>query len=302
MSVAQSSSPDPTRTVTFRRDWTSSYNARWRDIRGRLRDQLTGSTGLLATTTTDAATLQEFRQWFNSVIEEKILQPTDPRRVRQGQHYTASRIRDAYERGLRRADQSLRAAPSDYSTALDSLAAPAAAIRASRHQEELVNAYVRAYQDVQEAAQKTRQDVRRNLNEKLEADAAKQDTVDTLTTRVDKTGQTATQRFVAATTIITVNKAALNRYRAAGVEKVGAEIEQDLSVEGPMTDNPELARGGVPGSDEEVRWGTAGDNRVCPQCMSLEGQTWKIAEYNNGGGKMPVIDTHLNCRCFIAAV
>lgn len=304
MSIAQTSATDPTRTVTFRREFVQHFNSLWEDIRGRVREQIEGTdrlgqSGRFGTpqSHSTAARLQEFSTWFDDLLEERVFQSVEPRRVRHGQHWTAGRVREAYERGLRRADQLLRNAEADYSDALSTLAPPASALTASHHQDVLRDQYIAAYHDLQEVIDKTRNDVRRTLREKLEQDASKRETANALTTRVDKVGQTGTKRLVQGTTIIGVNKAALQRYRAAGVDKVGAQVE--VSIRGPMTDRPELARQGVPASERSVQWQTAGDRNVCEQCASLEGRTWKVSEYADGGGVLPVRDTHISCRCLL---
>jgi hypothetical protein len=43
-----------------------------------------------------------------------------------------------------------------------------------------------------------------------------------------------------------------------------------------------------------LTWITANDERVCPQCMSLEGRTFPLDDPNM---LIPNIDTHNNCRC-----
>lgn len=47
---------------------------------------------------------------------------------------------------------------------------------------------------------------------------------------------------------------------------------------------------------EEYVWISAQDARVCPVCQNLHNQIFRIGE-----GKLPVQDTHPNCRCAIVA-
>lgn len=45
---------------------------------------------------------------------------------------------------------------------------------------------------------------------------------------------------------------------------------------------------------EEVIWITALDERVCKVCRPLHGRVWKL---NDSNLKIPIRDTHPNCRC-----
>jgi SPP1 gp7 family putative phage head morphogenesis protein len=53
---------------------------------------------------------------------------------------------------------------------------------------------------------------------------------------------------------------------------------------------------GVEGVSVEVEWFTAGDDRVCDECSSMEGQTFSLDEIE---GMIPV---HPNCRCCAIAI
>jgi len=112
----------------------------------------------------------------------------------------------------------------------------------------------------------------------------------------------------------TVNTAVLESYGLADVEEVGVRIEAE--VEGPNTDRgiftgepPEetdpAGRRDVQGGgedapvdpDEALTWATAGDAKVCPRCLLLEGRTWTLQEVRSGSGKRPPI--HPRCRCVL---
>jgi SPP1 gp7 family putative phage head morphogenesis protein len=68
----------------------------------------------------------------------------------------------------------------------------------------------------------------------------------------------------------------------ARTETIGAHADATLDA---------FEEAGVEGVEAEVEFATAGDNRVCPQCEELEGQTFTIADARG------VIPVHPNCRC-----
>ena len=59
-------------------------------------------------------------------------------------------------------------------------------------------------------------------------------------------------------------------------------------AEGQLT---EFENWGVTGVTAEVEFATAGDDKVCNKCASMEGQVYTIAEARG------VIPIHRNCRC-----
>lgn len=79
--------------------------------------------------------------------------------------------------------------------------------------------------------------------------------------------------------------AGLSRARAeliARTEIVRAHAEGTLDA---------FERLGVEELGIEAEWVTAGDDRVCPQCAGMEGQTFTIEEARG------LIPAHVNCRC-----
>ena len=81
----------------------------------------------------------------------------------------------------------------------------------------------------------------------------------------------------------TIDKAGLNRARTLARTEVirahhGANIAEFRAI-------------GIEEVIIKAEWLTAGDNRVCPRCESLEGQIFKLDEIE------PMIPLHPNCRC-----
>lgn len=261
-------SQDPTATQTRRRRWTSSFNARWRRVRGSIRRTIQADRFGLDQRD-EAAVLAEFETWLTRQLDDEVLDGTSLRNVRNGLHHTGPEIRDGYEAGLRRADQALRAA--DYEVPDTT---PAQAVNQPVHRNEIERAYVRSYQDLQTTGADTRQAVMRELDELLSGtdDPSTDELVDSLNDRIDAVGQTRTSMLTHSYIVEGANRAALRRYQQAGVETVGI--------------------------DPEVKWKTAQDERVCAECAALADDEYLIEDVFNGDAPMPVRSTHPRCRCF----
>ena len=50
----------------------------------------------------------------------------------------------------------------------------------------------------------------------------------------------------------------------------------------------------------KVRWVARRDEKTCPICSSLDGQTWNLDELDSHGFMQPPI--HPNCRCRLVVV
>lgn len=305
------SSPDPTRSVTRRRQFVREFRRRWRELRGVIRDKIDRSDrfglsdeGLLSPEA--AALLAQFRRWVSRQLEDILIEPLPIADVQSGLHWTAQFVRAAYEHGLNRADTALRQNGYDVPET-----AAAAAILLDRHQEQLRAEYVRTYHGVVNAGNAVEKDLTQTFDEQQRANANRRKRANALNERVETVGpNTHTDALAHAVIVVTVNRAALVRYRAAGVEKVGAVVEETIadggvSVEatGPVTDDPEAIRAGAPADPSRgARWRTARDNKVCPQCRALAGKSWLLSAFATGDAPIPVVDTHPRCRCFLVPI
>lgn len=307
------SSPDPTRSVTRRRRLVQEFRRRWRDLRGAIRDAIDRNDQFGLSTDdgspapeTAAAALARFRRWLRQTVEEIVVEPLSIGRIEDGMHWTSQYVRGAYEHGIGRADTGLRDA--GYETPAT---AAAAAILHDRHQSQLQTEYVRTYHAVLNAADAVVQDLSQTLDELQEAGASRRQIADTLNERVETVGPNShTDALAHGVIVVAINRASIVRYRTAGVEQVGAVVEEtapeseaSVEVSGPVTDDPEAISEGAPADPSRgVRWRTARDNNVCPQCRRLAGQTWPLTAYETGDAPIPVKDTHLRCRCWLVPI
>lgn len=310
MSAAgESSMTDPTRSVTRRRRFAQEFRRRWRELRGVIRDNTehTDRFGLSddgELSAEAAVLLGRFRRWVRRQVDEIVVEPMGMPEVRDGRHWTAQYVRESYEHGLDRADTALRKAEFD---APDQ--SPAAALLEREHREKLSAEYVRTYQSVEDAGEALVSDLSQTFDELLEGGASRRDTADELNDRVTTIGRnTHSDPLAHGAVVVVINRAALQRYRTAGVEEVGAIVEQpiadgEVSVTGPVTDDPVAARGGAPADPSAgAFWQTAGDNRVCPQCRALAGRSWPLSAFATGDAPIPVRDTHPRCRCWLVPI
>lgn len=130
---------------------------------------------------------------------------------------------------------------------------------------------------------------------------------------IDKVGVVRARVHAAVTIVAAHAEGSLDAYEAAGVTRVGAVIERvprsrALDAEPPvlgvrlgvrgdpiLREHPETVSAG-PGLRRlaragEVMFETKGDERVCPICDDMEGETYTILEARG------IIPVHPRCRC-----
>lgn len=276
---------DPTRTTTLRRRYAQRLRGRFAaintEIRAGVRERdifgLNRETDTLATPppsfrfATDAEKAEGFREWLDRQLDAEVLQTIGPNR---NQFLT-----EAYRRGLRHAETSLRQA---------GISVPAggveAAIVAPLHRDALETLYTRNFRALEGITAEVGTQISRELTDGLQAGIGPRDMARNLTDRVDAIGKTRAT-VLARTEVINAHaEATLNRYDELDVEGVTVRAE----------------------------WQTAGDARVCPICQALEGRTWTIQEARetrldlsgrvpddvSGASDVPVKPpAHPQCRC-----
>ncbi len=266
---------DPTQSEDIRESFISAYRTRWRDVRGENRRWLESRDSLRR-----AGAVGDFRQFFESYATNKVLEPMPNRRVTRGQHWTATRIRQAYDTGLDIAQSDLRAfdAPEDAVSAATSRNQLA-------HSRRLRVEYEKIYyttQDHVSLAKSKTTDVVREAVENSESGYWAADE----TNRVIR-GDIRTRYIDAAKTAVAraVNEALLTSYEQADVTEVGVSVEGTGGRPGMMNMN---AAG-------ELVFETAGDQKVCAVCRGLAGQTVQISDVRGQPEFQPPV--HPRCRC-----
>ena len=325
--AAAIASADPTGSATLRNKYVSHLNNRWRRVFGRTRQQIETNPNLSPTTRGDPATkIGEFDTRLQSILDEEIIVPTRPASVAQGRHYSGSWVRDAYVHGLKLADAHLNRAGFDLEpidTTYDRV------IRRDPHRERLHRDYRQAYGKLKKAGTMAHEDAVETYADKLDGGASIARTIsdprtthDGVNDRLRKMGKSATKLSGNSVIVETINDASLERYAEAGAEYVAAAVERQptgsesdgnsrtnislSAIAGAASEQVRGALGGGRDADADdiagQQWLTAGDDRVCEQCQSLEGNVYAISEIRAGNAPMPVRDTHMGCRCQMVVI
>lgn len=158
-------------------------------------------------------------------------------------------VRAAYARGLQDADQALAAIGIDVP---DQDVEDIFALGVHRNRVE--DLYAQNFADLTDITQEMSRQIGDELATGFAAGEGPDDIARRITDRVDKIGKTRATTLARTRIIDAHAEATLNRYDNFGVTGIRVHAE----------------------------WATAGDQRVCPICENLEGETWTIDEARTG--------------------
>jgi len=187
-----------------------------------------------------------FAVWFLSRLRDGVLNPTDQRAVRNGEHWTASHIRAAYARGWRQARNRLRqegvavgSLPGgDEDSVIEGLFSLPAPRRALRE------LYLRTYRNLESVADReAAQQVRATLVGALDEGVNPREAARRLTDEVESIQKGRAETLARTETVNAYTESTIQRYRRAGVDTV-----------------------------QHGEWSDSSDSRVCPICSSLDGR------------------------------
>ena len=271
---------DPTRTTGIRRAYEREAVKRWRDVKRVVREAIDTRDvfGLkdLATLqrrvgppirrafafTTDARKVAEFDRWFTDLVNQNVLELESV--LEQGgignlspRHWQSAFVRRGYTKGASRALVQMaklyKGIPaSDLIETI--LASPF-------HRTRLQSLFTRNFHELQGIGQATAQTLRRELTGGLATGIGPLQIASRLNQRIDKIGITRS-RTLARTEIIRANaQGQLATFEQFGVQEVRVQAE----------------------------FQTVGDNLVCPECASLEGNTYTVEQARE------IIPVHPRC-------
>ena len=307
---------DPTRTTVLRNQFSSQMKKRFRALRGLIRyaviDQdcfgLTSSSSLSASTGTPVLTLaayaamsppgwrafdfarssekvEAFIAWLIEQEERGILEITFRQQLGVGAEdaWTNTYLQSAYQKGIARARNELRAAgyrskSGEEIPELDTDDLISAAFNQPFHADRAGVIYSRVYQELKGITSQMDTQISRILAQgildgKNPREIAKLLTA-TISGPVGDLGITDTLgRFIPAE-----RRAVM----LARTEIIRAHHLANVT---------EMRNWGVEGVKVKAEWQTAGDSRVCEKCASLQGKVYTLDEIE---GMLPL---HPNCRC-----
>lgn len=267
---------DPTRSKTQRDRFRREFRDRWRTVRGETRREFEGGSRFRPQNDVDeSAQVTDFREWYESLLDEEVIEPIPAEAVRRGRHYTGEYIDGFYEHGIQRANEELEEIDVDVEEER-----PEIIKQREPHDARLRQARVDTFHDLEDVGRATEQEATREYRDAVLTGATLTETIRRVNDRADKVGETRSELIADGRGVETINSAAIERYAEVGIREVG--IRAEAKIEGEPTST----------------WRTAGDDRVCPQCQALAGNTYKISDIRNGNAPIPVKDTHPRCRCW----
>jgi SPP1 gp7 family putative phage head morphogenesis protein len=125
------------------------------------------------------------------------------------------------------------------------------------------------------------------------------DLVTTSVGRVQREAPTLQARYLLAAAKRLTTAQTLNVYPAAERLERGYALQAASAAQNRVRAASALDRVAASSLDGLVRWVTAGDDRVDPECAVLEGTVFDVS--NPPGGKVPG-SVHPRCRCTAASV
>jgi SPP1 gp7 family putative phage head morphogenesis protein len=288
---------DPTRTTTLRNEFARKVRKRFQNIRGAIRKAiveedvfgLTSNPQTLAVTTPgprafdfprSADKVQGFMTWLRRQVDRELLEIVEFNQIGQAGEgaWTNLYVRDAYKRGVIRARYELGKAGFEVPS-IEQSGGISASMNTPFHVDRLGLLYTRTFNELKGITDAMDQQISRVLAQGI----AEGDRGSTLArklnavisgNRIGELGITDTLgRFIPAERRATI---------LARTEIIRAHHLATIQ---------EYRNWGVEGVKVKAEWMTAGDNRVCNQCASLQGSVFTLDKIE---GMIPL---HPQCRC-----
>lgn len=274
---------DPTMTTGVRGQYTAEMRRRFRRVKAlvletviendalRLKPTPPMSPGSLFSAAARAADryafpsdvagkAEAFMEWLREAVEDELLGITqgDVRKVVAREAWQDIYIRAAYGKGLAAADATLKRMGIDVPDMSIS-----GVFTLPIHADTLALLFTRNFEELKGVSETMAAQISRALSEGLAQGKGPREIGKRMGELID--GLTRTRgELISRTEIIRAwNESALNRYQEFG----------------------------IPGVTAQVEFATAGDDRVCAQCASLQGKVYTLDESRG------VIPVHPNCRC-----
>lgn len=226
---------------------------------------------------TDSGKITEFLNWLDTLIAEDILEVQGiPQGVNTHQ-WLYKYLQDAYQRGVVRARDELRRAGYDVPTIAASGGIPIVMF-VPVHVETVAFMYTRTYNDLKGVTDAMRQNIARVLSEGLMSGKNPRRIARELVAVINGSGED----------LGLVDK--LGRYIPAR-RRAEILVRTEIIRAHHLANINEYRTWGAYGVNVKAEWSTAGDDRVCMQCASLQGQIFTLDDIET------MIPYHPQCRC-----
>lgn len=272
---------DPTETLTLRDSFQSTLSRRWRNVRGQNRERLSNYATLQR-----SGLLLDHVDYLKSQIRSHVVEPMAAPRVQDGAHWSAPRVRTAYDKGLTTANKDLSAAGVSRQVRLD-----ATNRHSQSHQSKLSIEYEKVYNTLRSHISVAVDEVETVLRDAIDSNHSVTWAVEKSNKAIRKTLPKRYNALANTATVRAVNRALLTSFKNAGVQSGTIAIEGD----GEINENYQIRCNTADGAVIT----TAGDSNVCEQCSSVAGQTFDLIDIENDPSKNPPL--HPNCRCRVVA-
>lgn len=253
---------DPSRTKTLRDSFVADMRRRFRWVAKEVRrvfDTKNHKEVVLNiySFATDPQRVDEFREWLNKKVEdgiyEKVTYNPDGTYNESPEVWTDYYIKSAYKKGVSRAYTELKKLGLDV---LPSIVLPVAG-------SEVEMMYTRTFTELKGVTDTMSQQLSRILSEGLIEGLSPKEIANRMVKQIDGLSKGRASTIARTEIIRSHHLANIALYEKAGIEGVKIKAE----------------------------WSTAGDNRVCQTCSSLEGRIYPLDEIRG------MIPQHPNCRC-----
>jgi len=192
--------------------------------------------------TTDEGKTRAFAKWLRERLDGGILESIERKRVKNGEHPSATYVRASYRRGWENATQRLQNAgvSAEAVEEIFNLGVP---------QRQLKKLYTRTYENLQSVREDTADAVRDVLTEGLAEGINPRKMATRLTGEVEKMQKTRAEVLARTEVVRSYSESTVSRYERAGIDKV-----------------------------QHGEWKDSNDSRVCPICKQLDGREIPMSE------------------------
>lgn len=276
---------DPTRTTGIRNSFEAEAFRRFRRLKGLIRTTIVDNDAFRLRANaepadifdfpTDPAKEAAFMEWLQQATEDEVIAPVGSFGVRDGRHWTGKYVRASYARAVQSAGAALRAEGFDVDTQdVETL------FNLPVHQSAIQRIYQRAFENLEGVTDAMARQIREELTTGFVEGVNPREMARRVNDRVDKIGITRARTLARTETIHAHTEGTLTRFEREGVEQVTISAE----------------------------WATAGDLRVCPICVSIEGEVFTTTQartetFTFDESEFPLRPpAHPNCRCALLPV